>query len=299
MTKRVKIHKSIPEQIEILKSRNLIIDDPEQAIACLKNYNYYRLSGYSLTLREGSKFYKDVKFSDIMQIYFFDKELKLILLGYLEEIEISLRTYIGYTIGMLDPLSHLDQTIYAADALYENMMVELKDCISDNKHEAFILHHQTSYDGVIPCWVIVETFSFGCTSRFFTSLKYDIQKEICTKYFNSIPPKRISSWLECLVVLRNMCAHKSRLINRGFSKVPDFSIDDVRYFKSVGYDPQQIGKRLFFMISLIEKIYPHGSIIDSIKQDLSRLSEKYPFVDIRHYGFKSNWEEILKQISEK
>jgi abortive infection bacteriophage resistance protein len=38
------------EQIEILRSRNLIIDDNQEAINILSRVNYYRLSAYMLTL---------------------------------------------------------------------------------------------------------------------------------------------------------------------------------------------------------------------------------------------------------
>lgn len=43
--------KTIDEQIALLQSRGLIISDKEQASEFLLFNNYYRVSGYSLTLR--------------------------------------------------------------------------------------------------------------------------------------------------------------------------------------------------------------------------------------------------------
>ncbi|WP_408605246.1 Abi family protein [Anaerovorax odorimutans] len=51
--------------------------------------NYYRLSGYTLTLRKDDKlFYENITLDDVMQIYYFDSELRSLLLRVLEYIEI-------------------------------------------------------------------------------------------------------------------------------------------------------------------------------------------------------------------
>lgn len=44
--------KTIDEQIEILRSRGLTIEDEAEAKDFLLRNNYYRVSGYSLTLRK-------------------------------------------------------------------------------------------------------------------------------------------------------------------------------------------------------------------------------------------------------
>ena len=76
MSQEVKPFKTIEEQISILEDRGLIIDDEEVAKKFLANLNYYRLSAYTLTLRKDDHFYANVNFSDIMQIYRFDMELR-------------------------------------------------------------------------------------------------------------------------------------------------------------------------------------------------------------------------------
>ena len=47
-----KPYKSIQEQIDLLQSRGLIIDDPSDAIHYLHHLNYYRLAGYWLSFEE-------------------------------------------------------------------------------------------------------------------------------------------------------------------------------------------------------------------------------------------------------
>ena len=50
--------KTIKEQLEILRSRGLTINDENKAQDFLLCNNYYRISGYSLTLRKNDIFSK-------------------------------------------------------------------------------------------------------------------------------------------------------------------------------------------------------------------------------------------------
>ena len=70
--------KTIDEQLDILKSRGLIIPENllDDARVFLKKNNYYRISGYSLTLRNHDIFYPNTSFRNIMDIYNFDRELR-------------------------------------------------------------------------------------------------------------------------------------------------------------------------------------------------------------------------------
>lgn len=79
---RVKPFKSLEEQVEILKSRGLIIEDTQFAISTLKYINYYRLSAYSLTLRSNDKFTECATFENVMQLYNFDGDLRNCLMKY-------------------------------------------------------------------------------------------------------------------------------------------------------------------------------------------------------------------------
>ncbi|MBF1688420.1 MAG: DNA-binding protein, partial [Selenomonas sp.] len=49
--------KSIAEQLSLLASRGLTIENNSVAEEFLLHNNYYRISGYSLTLRKNDKFY--------------------------------------------------------------------------------------------------------------------------------------------------------------------------------------------------------------------------------------------------
>lgn len=84
--------KTIDEQLEILRSRGLTINDKFQAKDFLLRNNYYRISGYSLTLRKNNIFSKSATFQNIIDIYHFDHVFRHIILQYLEMIEVQMKS---------------------------------------------------------------------------------------------------------------------------------------------------------------------------------------------------------------
>nr|WP_231391061.1 Abi family protein [Neisseria meningitidis] len=83
--KGFKLWKSYDEQLEILRSRGLQIDDEKKALGYLRTIGYYRLSGYFYSFRqfapESSKsrldeFITDTRFEDVKSLYMFDKKLR-------------------------------------------------------------------------------------------------------------------------------------------------------------------------------------------------------------------------------
>ena len=87
---------TIEQQIAILKSRGLSIPDEEKAKDFLIRNNYYRISGYSLTLRSHNVFFPSTNFQNIIDIYEFDHEMRHILLNYINKIEVTVKSIYSY-----------------------------------------------------------------------------------------------------------------------------------------------------------------------------------------------------------
>jgi len=88
---------SVQEQINLLKSRGLQIPDESRAIRYLQNISYYRLSGYMYPFLVNTKqhIYKTrTTFDNILNLYHFDRELRLLVFSAIEKIEIALRSQI-------------------------------------------------------------------------------------------------------------------------------------------------------------------------------------------------------------
>jgi abortive infection bacteriophage resistance protein len=89
---------SFGDQVKLLESRGLIINDQERAEHYLSNISYYRLSAYMLPFKEVGvdQFKPDVSFSTILDAYVFDRELRLLVFDAIERIEIAFRTQAIY-----------------------------------------------------------------------------------------------------------------------------------------------------------------------------------------------------------
>src|SRR5690554_6217008 len=90
---------SIEEHIALLKERGLIIEDENLARKYLSHISYYRLAGYWWSMQEDKErhiFKPNSKFSNVIALYNFDAELRMLLFDVIEKIEISLRTKLIY-----------------------------------------------------------------------------------------------------------------------------------------------------------------------------------------------------------
>lgn len=73
---------TIDQQLEKLKSHNIIIDDMDEARNFLQQVSYYRITGYILQFRESpsnSDIVLGHKLSEIQKLYVFDAELRSLL----------------------------------------------------------------------------------------------------------------------------------------------------------------------------------------------------------------------------
>lgn len=296
----VKPFQTIEEQIEILKSRGLIIDDYPYAVKTLREINYYRLSGYTLTLRKGDQFYPYVRLEDIVQIYYFDSELRTLLLHLLDHIELKLRTQIGYVHGKRHgPLGYIEAYTYQNPRHFRQFISNFEKSIQQNQNEVFVQHHETHRNSQFPVWVAMELLSFGSLSKFFNNMDPQVQLDICREYYCGIPVKYISNWLHCLTTLRNLCAHRSRLYNRGMTVGMLFSKPEQRIFQHYGYDSQSIGKELFFYIVIIDRILFDEDLRKLLWTGIEDLTGRYPFVMLKHYGFQDDWRELRDELNSK
>lgn len=107
---------SVNQQLTILESRGMTFIDKAKAEQILAHINYYRLSGYWYPFRQmmldssrSDNFIQDTTFENVLNIYLFDKQLRLLCLRALESIEMSVRTNIAYSLGRISPIAHFDK----------------------------------------------------------------------------------------------------------------------------------------------------------------------------------------------
>ena len=90
---------TLDEQIIQLRTRGLQIADDRIAKHFLANISYYRLAGYWWPMQADKTthvFKHNSRFEDVIALYNFDRELRLLLFDVIERLEIGLRTKMVY-----------------------------------------------------------------------------------------------------------------------------------------------------------------------------------------------------------
>lgn len=278
------------EQIEILKSRNLIIENEDRAVSILQRVNYYRLSAYTLTYKNNNGIYEKVSIENVYNLYKFDKNLRNLILPMLEDIEIAFRTHISYLIAhKYGALGYKNSKNFRNSKYHESMLKTLNDEI-ERSDEIFVTHHKNKYNGVFPVWVIIEVATFGDLSKMYSNL-LDVDKdEIAKKYYNA-KCEYVSSWLYALSNLRNKCAHFSRLYNKKLTITPRlFRADKKRGIKN---------NTIFADIYVIGRLTKEKKEWGNFVTKLSALIDQYDVVDLKYLGFPDDWDDILSSIYNK
>lgn len=98
--------------------------------------------------------------------------------------------------------------------------IDIQRCLFPNVIPIGMKKFRKEYDAdsPIPSWMIMESISFGKLSRLFALLKSSEEKRKIASFFNVIIYEYLESWLHAFVVLRNACAHRSRLWNKKVGK---------------------------------------------------------------------------------
>ena len=98
---------TIDEQIDLLKERVLTIQDEHKAREILLDIGYYRLGFYLFPFEKSfpnlsnrtHDYFPGATFEDALNLYYFDFDLRLLLLRYLTRIEIAFCTALVYNLS--------------------------------------------------------------------------------------------------------------------------------------------------------------------------------------------------------
>lgn len=98
---------TIDEQIAILRNRGLIIANEQKAKEHLLDIGYFRLGFYCFPFEKDypqkvnrTHIYNEgTIFEDVVKLYYFDFDLRNLLMRYINRIEINFRTYLTYSVS--------------------------------------------------------------------------------------------------------------------------------------------------------------------------------------------------------
>jgi abortive infection bacteriophage resistance protein len=285
--------KTTEEHYQSLIERGLEIEDKERFFRYLSHISYYRLTGYIYPFQtaDGAHTFKEkTSFDKILNHYLFDKKLRILILDYVERIEISIRTNIC-NVFALEYGSHwyLNSELFNNSTLHSSMVEKIKKYCKDT-NEIFIRQYYHKYDapGCPPIWMIIESLTFGDLASIFENLKDNDQKKQIAGIYKCVVPY-FESWLKSINFIRNCCAHHSRLWNRKIPLKPMIpSRKKNRFLDNID---SETDKRLYGILSCMLYVLNSISPKSKFKERLKSLFAEYPDVNIAYMGFVDDWEK--------
>ncbi|MCM1452034.1 MAG: Abi family protein [Clostridium sp.] len=212
---------TIDKQLQILKTRGLTIRDQDKAKEILLDIGYYRLGFYlfpfeksypQLSLRT-HQYAEGSTFEDAVRLYYFDFDLRLLLMRYLNRIEIAFRTSMIYTLSN----KYSDDNLWFVNPSVVNRTYadnfQNKVYNSDFKLNPVIARHHHKYpsDEYAPAWKTLEFMTFGAVLKLYEQLKDASDKIKIANLFGLRQVVTFESYMHTIRNVRNACAHGSLL----------------------------------------------------------------------------------------
>jgi abortive infection bacteriophage resistance protein len=201
------------ELLKHLEERGLTIQNHSDALFALNHIGYYRLLIYMRPLQKdpGKRFSSGTCFEGILDLYNFDRELRLLCLDAIERIEVGLRTAIVNELAIAHgPHFYLEATHFECFDRYLDFLNK-----ASSAHYLAISHYKERYKEppLAPIWAICEAITFGTLSHLYSSLTIRNRKLVARQF--AYAEGILVSWFRTINDLRNICAHHNRLWDAG------------------------------------------------------------------------------------
>lgn len=302
-----KLYQSPALLIAKLQSEGLTIP-PTGADKVIFENNYYRFKAYFIPhfdMAQG-KFYANTSFGDIYSLYVCDQQIRDFVFSLISKLEIRARAVLDNIVTKKtnDPFWHLNPTYFKKYEEIQQILNKSGTRFRTGKQE-FAIHYRSKYftkksfeyKFIPPFWIISEIFTLEHLVTFAKNINtnHDLFKisgdnelNVCSKYFGFDGYEAWVTNLQCLLELRNICAHHSRLWNKNLRSPSGIS-------KKITIKEPNSSKsfhRLYSHLIMIRIMCKSLDIDDGIKPFFDTLINSNATLqrDHKSMGFPSLWE---------
>jgi abortive infection bacteriophage resistance protein len=146
---------TVQQQIELLSERGLDIPEIPKAEEYLKFIGYYRLSAYFIPFQKGGAsqdlhlFETGATFDRVLDLYIFDRKLRLLVMDAIERIEVAIKAAIALNLSVKYG-SHwfMDKDLFSPGFSHTEFLDQVKKDINFDRpknQEKFIQHYYQKY----------------------------------------------------------------------------------------------------------------------------------------------------------
>lgn len=304
-----KIFRNLDEQLDILKSRNLIIEDEERAKNILLRENYFFINGYRhmfIDTTKGKQFIDGSTFDELYATFLFDRNIRNIMFKHLLIVENNVKSIISYQLSKkygYREKDYLDPKNFTQDSLkvrqVHDIVNKMKRQIRINgKQHSATMHYLSNY-GYIPMWILVKVLSFGIIAELYNILKIEDQNAIADIY--KISGEELSTYLYLLANFRNLCAHEDILYDHRTQK----EIPNNKYHQLLNINMTEnhydYGKNdLFAVVIILKQLLTKKEFNEFIREigyemDIldGRVNSVPLNIILNKIGFPINWRDIM------
>lgn len=282
------------QQVELLRSRGMVIEDADFAISVLRRVSYYRLRGYYFMDLQGgphAQFDQSTTFETIWRRYLTDQGLRHLLFSAIDVVETRVRTLIGYQLGeRLGPFGYLDSSHFNNEDHHRGFLRALR-LETERSTELFAQHHRRKYQGRMPIWVAVELISFGTLSKFYRNMIRLDQKSVSLSL--GIPSEDVLvAFLRALTILRNICAHHGRIYARTIAPGCPLLKSDLRTLEAMEpsfiLNPRSVFPTILAIARLLQ-----SEDRSWLREELARLVDDNHSYEASEIGMPACWKSLI------
>ena len=305
-----KTFKTLDEQITILQSKGMIIEDVETAREVLLRENYFFINGYRHLFLKSSHdrvFLPGMRFRELHALFYFDRQIRNIVFKNILIIENNIKSIFSYQISKkygYQEKNYLDVKNFnrapEKSRQVNDLLKKMKRQIRVNGGQHTATSHYLNNYGYIPMWVVVKVLSFGIVSELFTIMKLDDQKEIAEIF--RIDLNALLTYLPVLANYRNLCAHEDIMYDNRSQRI----IPDTIFHEGIGVpimDGEYIyGKNdLFALVIILKQMLDKDGFklfMNEMSYEIDLLGGKLSTIDIGkvldQMGFPVNYKDLAR-----
>ena len=288
---------SVAQLIQKLKNSGMEIYSHEEAEKAFNTIGYYRLKGYCHHKFDNTtnQYIVGTNLSDVIRLYDFDTKISHLIFEYISQIEVALRVRLVNAFQPTqDAVALNDPSFFKNKEHYWKYQGAIASEIARSS-DGFIAHNFDNHDGAIPIWAAVEIMSFGTLSKMIKNLKSGQNSVLSSiiqnyKYKNSngqlINPSKdmFTSWIQAVSVMRNICAHNSRIYNRTITSTPQLIHTDCIV-------PQPRFNGLYQIMLAMKYLRPNDESWNIFVGNFKALLNQYSNVcELNRINFPKDWE---------